>query len=157
YLDYLEQQDALPKGGFADRGIQRVPFGPGDLEIARLAAGGVIEAAEAVVTGRVDNAYVLTRPPGHHALPDTGLGFCVLANIALGIEHVRAHHGGRRVAVIDWDVHHGNGTQAVYWHDPDVLTVSLHQDRLFPDGGGVDELGGPEALGACLNVPLPPG
>jgi len=157
YLDHLAEQDRLPKGGFADRDIERVPFGRGDLEIAELAAGATIEAADAIMRGEVDNAYVLTRPPGHHALPDMGLGFCVFANIAVAIEHVRANHGVRRVAVVDWDVHHGNGTQAVYYDDPDVLTISIHQDRLFPDGGLAEERGGPNAEGACVNVPLPPG
>lgn len=157
YLDYLGEQDRLPKGGYADRDIARVPFGHGDLEIAELAAGATIEAAEAIMRGEVDNAYVLTRPPGHHALPDMGLGFCVFANIAVAIEHVRAHHGVRRVAVVDWDVHHGNGTQAIYYDDPDVLTISVHQDRLFPDGGLAEETGGVGAEGACVNVPLPPG
>ncbi|WP_019630359.1 class II histone deacetylase [Actinomadura atramentaria] len=157
YLDYLAAENAKPKGGFADREIQRVPFGPGDLEIAELAAGGTIEAADAVARGAVRNAYVLTRPPGHHALPDTGLGFCVLANVALAVEHVRAVHGIERVAVVDWDVHHGNGTQDIFYGDPDVLTVSIHQDRLFPDGGLAAETGGPGAEGANVNVPLPAG
>lgn len=158
YLAYLEEQNAQPRGGIADRGIGRTVFSHGDLQIARLAAGGVIEAALAVARREVPNAYALTRPPGHHALPDTGLGFCVLGNIAIAIHALRAQTGLQRFAVVDWDVHHGNGTQAMFWDDPDVLTISVHQDRLFPDDEGlVDERGGPTALGTCLNIPLPAG
>lgn len=158
YLAYLEEQNAHPRGGIADRGIGRTVFSHGDLEIARLAAGGVIEAALAVARREVSNAYALTRPPGHHALPDTGLGFCVFGNIAIAVHALRAQTPLRRFAVVDWDVHHGNGTQAMFWNDPEVLTVSLHQDRLFPDAEGlVEERGGRGAEGACLNIPLPPG
>ncbi|SDH10433.1 Acetoin utilization deacetylase AcuC [Sinosporangium album] len=158
YLDFLISQDALPKGGHADRGTWRTPFGPGGLEIARLSAGGVTAAARAVVEGAVSNAYALVRPPGHHALPDRGMALCVFANVAVAIKAVRHEYGVGRVAVIDWDVHHGNGTQEIFWDDPDVLTVSIHQDRLLQlSTGDVEEMGGPDALGACLNVPLPPG
>ncbi|GII96530.1 class II histone deacetylase [Sinosporangium siamense] len=158
YLDFLIEQDALPKGGYADRGIWRTPFGPGDLEIARLSAGGVVAAARAVMEGTVQNAYALVRPPGHHALPDRGMALCVFANVALAVQAVRHEYGVSRVAVIDWDVHHGNGTQEIFWDDPDVLTVSIHQDRLLQlSTGDADEVGGPGALGACVNVPLPPG
>ncbi|PXY23361.1 hypothetical protein BAY59_27160 [Prauserella coralliicola] len=158
YLETLEQQDALPKGGFADPDVSRTPFGPGNLAIARLSAGGVLAAARAVTSGAVDNAYALVRPPGHHAVRDRGMGLCVFANVAVAIESVRHDLGVERVAVIDWDVHHGNGTQDIYWNDPDVLTVSLHEDRLFPLSiGAEDEQGGPDAWGSCINVPLPPG
>lgn len=158
YLEYLEEQNALPKGGYADRGINRTPFAKGDLAIAKLSAGGVVAAAKAVVTGEVGNAYALVRPPGHHALPDTGLGFCVFANIAIAIQAARKEQNIRRIAVVDWDVHHGNGTQSIFWDDSDVLTISVHQDRLLRSSiGAVEEDGGPNARGACLNVPLPPG
>ena len=158
YLEYLRNQDMLPKGGHADKNVWRVPFGPGDLEIARLSAGGVIAAARAVVTGKVSNAYALVRPPGHHALPDRGMGLCVFANIAIAVQAVRHEYGVERVAIVDWDVHHGNGTQDIFWDDPDVLTVSLHEDRLLPLSiGDPAERGGPNAPGSCINIPLPPG
>ncbi len=157
YLAYLVEQDAAPRGGFADIGIGRTTFSNGDLEIAKMAVGGVIEAGLAVARGEVTNAYALTRPPGHHALPHTGLGFCVFANIPLAIHAIREATDINRIAVVDWDVHHGNGTQDIFWDDPDVLTISIHQDRLFPQFGLVEERGGDDALGACLNIPLPAG
>ena len=101
-----------------------------------LAAGGTITAIDAVLDGTVDNAYALVRPPGHHALPDLGMGFCLFANVAVGVRHAQAERGIGRVAVVDWDVHHGNGTQAVFWDDPSVLAISLHQDGLYPRARG---------------------
>lgn len=134
------------------------PFGGGSFEIAALAAGGAMVAVEAVLSGKVDNAYALIRPPGHHALADLGMGFCLFANAVLAIRHGRATHGLGRVAVVDWDVHHGNGTQAAFYADPDTLTISLHQDNLFPSGsGGLTERGEGAGLGTNLNIPLPPG
>jgi acetoin utilization deacetylase AcuC-like enzyme len=123
-----------------------------------LSAGLAIEALARVLTGRARNAYALTRPPGHHCLPDRPNGFCLLANGAIAIEAARAHAPGLRVAVIDWDVHHGNGTEAIYAADPDVLTISLHQDRNYPtDTGHASVRGEGAGLGANLNIPLPPG
>jgi acetoin utilization deacetylase AcuC-like enzyme len=141
-----------------DAGDGWSPFGRGAYEIALLAAGGTITATEAVLTGAVDNAYALVRPPGHHAERDLGMGYCLFANIPVAIEWARAHHGVERIAVVDYDVHHGNGTQHIYEDDPDVLAISLHQDRLFPqDSGMVDETGTGEAQGTTINVPLPAG
>ncbi len=134
------------------------PFGPGSYEIAQLAAGGAIVAMDAVLSGGARNGYALIRPPGHHALADLGMGFCLFANAAVAIEHARAMHGVGRVAVVDWDVHHGNGTQAAFYADSDVLTLSIHQDNLFPaNSGGLDERGEGPGLGYNLNIPLPPG
>jgi acetoin utilization deacetylase AcuC-like enzyme len=149
---------AASAGAGGDAGDGHTPFGAGSYEIACLAAGGTIAATEAVLAGEVDNAYALVRPPGHHARPETGMGYCLFSNVCVAIEHVRAVHGVERVAIVDYDVHHGNGAQAIYWDDPDVLTISLHQDRLFPqDSGMVEEVGGAGAEGACINVPLPAG
>ena len=143
------------RGG--DAGIL-TPFGPGSFEIACLSAGGVMAAVDAVLDGTVANAYALVRPPGHHAEPDRGLGFCLFGNIAIAVMYARATRGVGRVAIVDWDVHHGNGTQAAFYDEPEVLTLSLHQDRLFPvKGGGIDERGTGAGLGATLNVPLPAG
>ena len=108
------------------------PFGSGSFEIAQLSAGGTIAALDAVIKGEVDNAYALVRPPGHHAIADQGMGFCLFGNVAIAIMHGRAAHGLGRVATVDWDVHHGNGTQAAFYHDRETLTISLHQDNLFP-------------------------
>jgi acetoin utilization deacetylase AcuC-like enzyme len=156
HLEHLRAGSAALRGGDAGDGTS--PFGPGGLEIARLAAGGAIAAARAVVAGEVRNAYALVRPPGHHARSDGGMGFCMLANAAIAIQHVRRHLGVGRVAVVDWDVHHGNGTQQIFEADPDVLTISLHQDDLYPKGGGtIAERGVGAGVGATINVPLPAG
>jgi acetoin utilization deacetylase AcuC-like enzyme len=145
-------------GTGGDGGDGTTPFGPGSFEIAALAAGGTIAATDEVLAGAADNAYALVRPPGHHAVAETGMGYCLFNNVAVAIEHARATYGTKRVAIVDYDVHHGNGAQSIYWDDPNVLTISLHQERLFPqDSGDVGETGGPGAVGSCINVPLPAG
>lgn len=134
------------------------PVGPGSDEIARLAVGGAIAALEAVVTGDVDNAYVLSRPPGHHAEADAGMGFCIYGNVALSIMDLIERGLASRVAVVDWDVHHGNGTESAFYGRDDVLTISLHQDMLYPfDRGSLDACGEGDGEGFNVNVPLPPG
>jgi acetoin utilization deacetylase AcuC-like enzyme len=148
---------ALSEAGYGDAS-HLTPLGNGSFEIACLAAGGAIVAAEAVVTGRVQNAYALVRPPGHHASVNTGMGFCLFGNAAVAIRHVQAVHGVGRVATVDWDVHHGNGTQAIFYDDPSVLTISLHQENLFPPrSGSIDQRGKGAGEGTNINVPLPPG
>lgn len=106
---------------------------------------------------RQENAvgFIAARPPGHHALRDRAMGFCLLNNVAVAAAKLTAE--GERVAIIDWDVHHGNGTQAIFWNDPNVLYVSTHQWPLFPGSGGPREVGGLDALGQTVNIPLPPG
>ena len=154
---YLEFLDDLCKAGGGLAGA-KTPAGPASFDIAALSAGGVLASVDAVATGEIDNAYVLCRPPGHHAEQDQAIGFCLLANGVLAVEHARAAHGFRKIAVIDWDVHHGNGAETAFYSDPDVLTISLHQDNLFPRGRGlVCDAGAGEAVGFNLNIPLPPG
>ncbi|MHB1833401.1 MAG: class II histone deacetylase [Solirubrobacteraceae bacterium] len=156
--EYVDRIERLSEDAGGDAGDGTSPFGHGGARIARLSAGGAITAVEAVVTGELDRVYALVRPPGHHALPDRGMGFCTFNNIAIAIRHVQRVHGVERVAVVDWDVHHGNGTQAVFYEDPNVLTISIHQDRCFPvDSGGIDERGAGDGTGANLNIPLPAG
>jgi len=134
------------------------PFGRGSFEIAQLSAGGVMAAFDAVLEGKVKNAYALVRPPGHHATKDLGLGFCLFGNAVVAILHAQAKHGIGRVATVDWDVHHGNGTQAAFYDRDDVLTISLHQDNLFPaNSGSLAETGTGKGKGFNLNIPLPPG
>ncbi|WP_214415263.1 class II histone deacetylase [Sphaerisporangium fuscum] len=134
------------------------PVGPGSYDFALVSAGSCLVAVEAVLDGVVRNAFALVRPPGHHAERDQGRGFCVFGNIVLAVLHVRATRGIRRVAVVDWDVHHGNGTEHAFYGDPDVLTVSIHQDNLYPlFSGAMTDRGEGEGLGANLNIPLPPG
>ncbi|MBM3519316.1 MAG: class II histone deacetylase [Alphaproteobacteria bacterium] len=134
------------------------PFGRGSFEIAQLAAGGTMAAFDSVITGKVRNAYALVRPPGHHATADVGMGFCLFANVAVAVHHARASHRVGRISTVDWDVHHGNGTQSLFYSDPTTLTISLHQDNLFPaNSGGLDERGESAGKGYNLNIPLPPG
>ena len=154
--DYVERVRELSAAGHGDAGFY-APVGPSSYEIAALAAGACLVAVDAVLDGDADNAYALVRPPGHHALANLGMGGCIFGNTALAAFHARAN-GIERVAIIDWDAHHGNGTQAAFWDDPQVLTISLHQDSAFPrDSGALDELGGAAARGANVNLPLPPG
>jgi len=113
---------------------------------------------EAVVSGAVDIVYALVRPPGHHALPDRGMGFCIFNNVAIAIRQLQRTGALERIAVVDWDVHHGNGTQAIFYEDPDVLVVSVHQDGCFPrESGLIAERGAGAGEGATVNVPLPTG
>jgi acetoin utilization deacetylase AcuC-like enzyme len=115
-------------------------------------------AVDAVLDGTVRNAYALVRPPGHHAVADMGMGFCLFGNVALAAMHARQARGLERVAVVDWDVHHGNGTQAAFYEDPSVLTISVHQDSVFPPGSGpVTDNGAGAGTGANINIPMPPG
>jgi acetoin utilization deacetylase AcuC-like enzyme len=154
---YIAKIRELSAAGGGDAG-EFTPFGPGSYEIALLSAGGCIAAVDAVIGGRVGNAYALVRPPGHHAEAERGRGFCIFANVALAAAHARAVHGLERIAVVDWDVHHGNGTQAAFWTDPGVLTISIHQDRYYPpETGAVGEIGEGRGRGYNINVPLPPG
>ncbi|GAB3052348.1 class II histone deacetylase [Sediminivirga luteola] len=150
------KRESAERGGDAGDGAS--PFGPGSYDIARMAAGGTLAALDAVLDGQVQNAYALVRPPGHHAEPQSGMGFCLFSNVGIAIQAARAAGKISRVAIVDIDVHHGNGAQRIFWDDPDVLTVSLHQDRLFPlDSGMREETGGENAPYSSLNVPLPAG
>lgn len=155
--EYVDEVAAASEEDGGDAG-DLTPFGPDSYEIARLAAGGVIEATDAVLDGSVDNAYALVRPPGHHAEADIGRGFCLFGNIAIAAMHAHAERDLDRIAVVDFDVHHGNGTQKAFWTESGALTISLHQDNFFPPGeGAIDEVGEAEGRGYSLNIPLPPG
>ncbi len=155
--EYLRRLAEMEAAGHGEAG-RSAPVGPDGYRTARLAAGGCGVAIDEVLSGRADNAFALVRPPGHHARRDEGIGSCLLANAVLAALRARRLHGVERIAILDWDVHHGNGTQEAFWDDPAVLTVSIHQDGFFPSGsGGLDERGGDGALGANVNVPLPPG
>jgi acetoin utilization deacetylase AcuC-like enzyme len=156
HLERIKAESQLPKGGDAGDGFS--PFGSGSYEIAMLAAGGMIEAVKAVWAGDVDNAYALIRPPGHHAVADTGMGFCIFNNIAIAAKYAQQELGVKRIAIVDWDVHHGNGTQAAFYDDPSVLTISVHQNNVFPpESGALSETGEGKGKGYAINVPLPPG
>lgn len=154
YVDAIREMSAA-HGGDAGELTQ---VGRGSFEIAKLAAGGVIEAFDAVLDKRCRNAYALVRPPGHHADRDQGRGFCIFNNIVVAVFHCLARRGLDRVAVVDWDVHHGNGTETAFYADPRVLTISVHQDNWYPQGRGcVDHIGEGAGRGYAINVPLPAG
>jgi len=154
---YLRAFKAASDAGGGELGL-RTPFGRGGFEIAALSAGLAKAALIDVLEGRAQNAYALSRPPGHHCLPDFPNGFCLLANIAIAIEAALDRGLAGKIAVVDWDVHHGNGTEAIYLDRGDVLTISLHQDRNYPmDSGSFDVRGAGAGEGANLNIPLPPG
>ncbi len=155
--DFLQRFKALSDAGGGELGL-RTPFGAGGFELAALSAGLAKAALAHVLDGRARNAYALSRPPGHHCLPDWPNGFCLLANIAIAIRAARAAGKLGRVAVVDWDVHHGNGTEAIFIGDAGTLTISLHQEHNYPvDTGNPEVRGEGAAEGSNINVPLPPG
>ncbi|MGD9765347.1 MAG: histone deacetylase [Candidatus Binatia bacterium] len=136
----------------ADTPVSRQSF-----EIARLATGGVLALIDAVMAGRVRNGFALVRPPGHHAERERAMGFCLFNNVAIGAAYLRAQHGLERVLVMDWDVHHGNGTQHVFAGDPGVLFVSSHRWPFYPGTGALNEVGTGEGRGFTINLPFPGG
>ena len=133
------------------------PTSPASYDVARLSTGGVLRAADAVMAETVRNAFALVRPPGHHATPTRAMGFCLFNSVAIAARYLQREHGVGRVAIVDWDVHHGNGTQDIFYDDPSVFFFSAHQVPLYPGTGMADETGTGEAVGTTLNIPMPPG
>ena len=125
----------------------------GSYTAALRAVGGVLKAVDMVMAQTVQNAFVATRPPGHHAERETAMGFCFFGNVAIGAKHALNHHGLKRVAVVDFDVHHGNGTQDLLWDEPGILFFTSHQSPLWPGTGTPDETGAHDNI---VNIPLPP-
>ncbi len=128
---------------------------PASYEVAVLAAGGAIRAVDAVLDGEAETAFALVRPPGHHALPHQPMGFCLFNNIAIAARHALVRPGIERVLIVDFDVHHGNGTQDVFYSDPSVLFISTHQSPLYPFTGAAEETGAGPGRGYNINLPLP--
>lgn len=158
--------ERVHSASYLDRLAEFCSDGGGDLDpdtyasgdswtIARYAAGGGLAAIERLRQQGDGVAFVVARPPGHHALRDRAMGFCLLNNVAVAAAALVGQ--GERVLIVDWDVHHGNGTQAIFWDDPDVLYVSTHEWPLYPGTGAASEVGGHDAVGSTVNVPVPAG
>jgi acetoin utilization deacetylase AcuC-like enzyme len=156
YLAYLRQASTLNQSGLLNSDTY---WTPKTYDAARLAAGLAVAAVDEVLTARADNALVLARPPGHHAMPDQAMGFCIFGNIALAAQHARDHHQLERVLILDYDVHHGNGSEAMFYDDPSVLFISLHQydpHPFYPGTGALHDTGDGRGTGYTLNIPLAP-
>jgi acetoin utilization deacetylase AcuC-like enzyme len=155
---YVESIRAASQRGSLEWVGPEARVSPGTWTAAVLAAGGLLEAVDRVVEGEIDNAFVCCRPPGHHASMEQAMGFCLFNSVAVAARYLQSRHGLERIAILDWDVHHGNGTQEIFYADPAVLFVSLHQDDLYPKGlGAVEQRGAGEGEGATVNIPLPAG
>lgn len=154
YLDVLSQIGHNDHAVRFDLDTYALPQTPA---IARLSAGGVIQAVDAVLTGAADNALAAVRPPGHHAVPGRAMGFCYLGNVAIAARHAQRAHGLERVLIVDYDVHHGNGTQDAFYDDDSVLFFSTHQYPFYPGTGSMDETGKGKGRGYTVNVPLSAG
>ncbi len=154
YVSLVEKLSAAESPINGDTPVHKNTF-----ELALLAAGGAIKAGRMVLSGEVQNAFALVRPPGHHASRARGGGFCYFNNVAVIIERMKRDFKLKRIFVIDWDSHHGNGTQEIFYEDPTVLYMSLHQDpfTLYPGTGFTNEIGRGEGEGYNVNVPMPPG
>lgn len=151
YVSWVAQQCAsgeelLDQG---DTHVCRVSY-----EVALLAAGAVLDATDQVLSGRLNSAFCAVRPPGHHAETATAMGFCLFNNVAIGARYAQKHHGVERVAIVDWDVHHGNGTQEMFYGDSTVLYISLHQYPFYPGTGSERERGSGKGEGFTLNCPM---
>jgi acetoin utilization deacetylase AcuC-like enzyme len=154
---YMEivRHDAARGAGVLSTGD--TALGEHTLQVARLAAGSAIAAVDAVFTGKVRNAFAAVRPPGHHATARRGMGFCVFNNVAIAARYARAKYGVDRVLIADWDVHHGNGTQEIFYEDPAVFFFSTHQSPWYPGTGAADETGEGAGRGTTLNCPFAAG
>jgi len=148
------QEVAKKGGGWLDADTV---MSPDSYDVALYAAGGVIVAVEAVMEGKITSAFALVRPPGHHATPRRAMGFCLFNNIAIAAEHALAKYKLERVLIIDFDVHHGNGTQEIFYARPEVMYLSTHQYPFYPGTGGIEETGRGAGKGTTVNIPLPAG
>ena len=155
--DYITQVEETCDrgGGLLDDGD--TPVCRASYDVALLAAGGALAACDAVLAGQVRNAFCLVRPPGHHARPTAGMGFCVFNNIAIAARYLQKRHGLRRILIVDWDVHHGNGTQEAFYEDATVLVLGIHRYPFYPGTGAPDEFGRGAGRGYTINLPVPEG
>ncbi len=155
--EYIRRFEELCLGGRRTLDCEDNQMGPDTWETAKLAVGGVIEAARRIMANEIDNAFCAVRPPGHHAEAGEAMGFCYFNNVAIAACYLQKQWGIKRVGIIDFDVHHGNGTQDAFYTDPNVLYFSTHQHPLYPGTGSVHELGAKAGEGYTVNVPMLPG
>jgi len=154
---YIRRVEAACASGARHLDSPDTGIAPASFETALLAAGSALALMDAVVEGRVDNGFAAVRPPGHHAERDHAMGFCLFNNAAVAARYAQTSHGLGRILVIDWDVHHGNGTQHAFEEDPSVFYASLHQYPHYPGTGAADERGRGRGAGFTLNLPMPAG
>jgi len=153
---YLLELEKISLRGYGDAGDGGTPMNHTSLDVAKYAAGAVLEAVNAIIDNEIDKGYCLIRPPGHHALPEQGYGFCIFNNSAIGAAYAINSSKFKRVMIIDFDAHHGNGTQEAFYNTSSVFTISMHQEDLYPPGSGnIDELGTGDGEGYNINIPLP--
>ena len=152
---YIQTAQTDVESGLNDLSTGDTAICPRTYEVATQAVGGVLNAVDAVFAGTAKNAFCAVRPPGHHARPSQGMGFCLFNNIALAARHAQKQHGAQKIAIVDWDVHHGNGTQDIFYEDDSVLFCSTHQSPLYPFTGHTDETGTGKGHGSTLNLPFP--
>jgi len=156
-LDYIRRAAAACTDGAPFLDTPDVAISTRSFEVARLAVGAAMALADDVIAGHSANGFALVRPPGHHAEREAALGFCLFNNIAVLARYLQRQHGLDKIAILDWDVHHGNGTQHSFEDDPSVLYISLHQYPYYPGTGGPGEIGSGRGRGATLNCPMPAG
>ena len=154
YIDLVTREVA---GGRNQLSTGDTDIGPGSDKIARIASGCVLSAVDAVFSGNAANAFCAVRPPGHHANRSRGMGFCLFNHIAVAARYAQNRYGAERVAIVDWDVHHGNGTQDIFYQDGSVLFFSTHQSPWYPGTGAANERGEGKGQDSTLNCPLPAG
>jgi len=154
---YIHHAQATCRQGSSLLDSADVDVCPKSFDIALLAAGGALELADQIMAGNITNGFALLRPPGHHAEQSEALGFCLFNNIAILAKYLQKKHGVEKILILDWDVHHGNGTQHMFYEDPSVLYISLHQFPFYPGTGSANETGSGRGQGYTLNCPMPAG
>jgi acetoin utilization deacetylase AcuC-like enzyme len=157
HVERIRQSCLWLKDGNANLDTTDVSVTGRTFDVAVAAVGGVLAGTDAVMAGKVRNAFCAVRPPGHHALPTRPMGFCIFNNVAIAARYLQRRYGLRKILIIDWDCHHGNGTQEIFYNDPTVFYFSTHQAPFYPRTGDPSERGGPDAPGTKLNVPLKKG
>ena len=155
--DYLEKVEREVRSGAPELSTGDTRVCPNSFDVASRAVGGVLNAVDGVMSGKLNRAFCAVRPPGHHASAAKGMGFCLFNNVALGARHAQQKHGAERVLIVDWDVHHGNGTQDIFNEDGSVLFFSTHQSPWYPYTGQAEERGQGKGRDCILNEPLPSG